>query len=106
MIRPPMARKLGRYLAPIALVAVIVATFLVVRAGLSRSHHGASSRRRSHFVATLHASRRKVFYVIQSGDSLSTISVKTGVSVPALEALNPSVDPNALQTGGRLRLRR
>jgi LysM repeat protein len=106
MIRPAMARKLGSYLAPIALVAVIVATFLVVRAGLSHSHDSASSRRRSHTVASLHAAPRKVFYVIHAGDSLSTISVKTGVSVRALEALNPSVDPNTLQTGHRLRLRR
>jgi hypothetical protein len=106
MIRPAMARKLGRYVAPIALAAVIVATFVVVSAGLSHSHHRASSRRLNHAIASPHGATRKVFYVIQSGDSLSAISVKTGVSVPALEAMNPSVDPNALQTGGRLRLRR
>jgi LysM repeat protein len=101
-----MARKLGRYLAPIALVAVIVATLLVVQAGLSHSHHGTSSRRPDHTVASVHTAPRKVFYVIKAGDSLSTISVKTGVSVPTLEALNPAIDPNALQTGQRLRLRR
>jgi nucleoid-associated protein YgaU len=106
MIRPAMARKFGRYLAPIALVAVIIATLLVVRAGLGRSHHSSPSRRRDHAVASADTAPRKVFYVIKAGDSLSTISVKTGVSVPALEALNPAVDPNALQTGQRLRLRR
>ena len=101
-----MARKLGRYLAPIALVAVIAATLLVVRAGLSHSRHSVDSGRRDHTVASVHAAPRKVFYVIRAGDSLSTISVKSGVSVPTLEALNPAVDPNALQTGQRLRLRR
>jgi LysM repeat protein len=45
------------------------------------------------------------FYVIKAGDSLSTISAKTGVALPKLEGLNPSIDPNALQTGQRIRLR-
>lgn len=106
MIHPAMARQLGRYVAPIALVAVIIATLLVVKAGLSNSRDSASSRTAGHTVASVHAAPRKVFYLIHAGDSLSTISVKTGVSVPALESLNPSVDPNALQTGQRLRLRR
>ncbi len=45
------------------------------------------------------------FYTVQAGDSLSTISVKTGVPVATLESLNPGVDPGALQTGQLLRLR-
>ncbi|MGA2930053.1 MAG: LysM domain-containing protein [Solirubrobacteraceae bacterium] len=43
---------------------------------------------------------------MRAGDSLSTISVKTGVSIATLESLNPNVDPAALQTGQLLRLRR
>ncbi len=45
-------------------------------------------------------------YVVKSGDSLSAISAKTGVAVATLESLNPGVDPNALQTGQRLTLRK
>jgi LysM repeat protein len=106
-----VARNVGRYLAPIALIVAIVATFLVVSSGLSTSagtstsHHSTAAHRSVHTAATVHATPPKVFYVVQSGDSLSTISVKTGVSVPTLETLNPSVNPNALQTGQRLRLR-
>lgn len=50
---------------------------------------------------------RKRFYRIRPGDTLSTISVKTGVPVAQLTALNPKVaaNPNALQTGQTLRLR-
>jgi LysM repeat protein len=44
--------------------------------------------------------------VVKPGDSLSAISVKTHVSVATLEALNPGIDPNALQTGQRLTLRK
>ncbi len=102
-----VARNVGRYVAPIALIAVIVATVVVINAGLATTHHsGSIPRHAARSVLSVHAPPRKLFYVIQSGDSLSTISVKTGVSVPTLEALNPSVDPNALQTGQRLRLGR
>lgn len=98
------ARKSGRYLALLALVAVIIATALVVRAGLGTTHH-ASPAPPARVQTTAHARTRKRFYVIRGGDSLSSISVKTGISVGQLEALNPSIDPNALQTGHRLRLR-
>jgi LysM repeat protein len=43
---------------------------------------------------------------VHGGDSLSGIAVKTGIPLATLEALNPSVPPNALQNGQRLRLRR
>lgn len=101
-----MAGNPGRYVAPIALVVVIVATVLVIRSGLGTTHPRASVHHDARTVLTVRAPRRKLFYAVQAGDTLSTISVKTGVSVPTLEALNPSVDPNALQTGQRLRLRR
>ena len=98
------ARYLGRYLAILALVAVLVATAVVVRAGIRDTHHRAKTQ-----AATLPSSHRarrpRKFYVIRPGDSLSTISVKTGVPVATLEALNPSVDQYALQAGQRLKLR-
>jgi LysM repeat protein len=43
-------------------------------------------------------------YVIQQGDTLGSISQKTGVSVSRLQQLNPSVDPQALAAGERLKL--
>jgi len=97
-------RNPGRYLAPLALVAVIVATAVVVRTGIG-THHPAATTGTTGFVSTRRVIPKKRFYVVRAGDSLSIISVKTGVSVGQLEALNPSVDPNALQTGQRLKLR-
>jgi len=38
-------------------------------------------------------------YVIQAGDLLSTIADKCGVSVEAIVALNPTIDPNNIQIG-------
>ena len=101
-----MGRNPWRYVAPIVLVAVIVATALVIRAGLDATPPTAAAHHGDRGVLSVHAPPRPRFYVIRAGDTLSTISVKTGVSVPTLEALNPSVDPNALQTGRRLLLRR
>jgi Tfp pilus assembly protein FimV len=102
-MRPP---RLGRYLAPLALVAVIVATVLVVHSGL-----GTTPRPKPSLTTRLPAHRRHIsrkrFYVIRPGDTLSSIAGKTGVSVGQLQTLNPSLtsNPNALQTGQRLRLR-
>jgi LysM repeat protein len=49
---------------------------------------------------------RARFYTVQAGDSLTSIAAKTGISINTLEVLNPSANPNALQTGQQLRLRR
>jgi LysM repeat protein len=104
-----MGSKLARFLAPIALAAVAAGTYLIVHSTLEGHHKAAivQSRRVEH-------GRRKArgrvakprFYVVQAGDSLSAIASKSGVSQAALEALNPTISPNSLQTGQRLRLRR
>jgi len=91
-------------LAPIALAAVIAGTYVIVHKGLTSKSSPTTHRATHHRARGKYA--RKKFYVIQGGDSMTSISSKTGVALPTLEALNPSVDPNALQTGQRLRLRR
>jgi LysM repeat protein len=99
-------RRSGRYLALLALVAVIVATALVVRSGLGSTHHP-SAASKTRLPVTSRKLPKHRFYVIRPGDTLSAIAAKTGVSVGELQTLNPSLaaDPNALQTGQRLRLR-
>jgi len=99
------ARKRRRYLAPIALVAVIVATLLVIHADLRTKHNTGSVQRTIPISIVRHQVQGKRFYVVKRGDSLSVISAKTGISVASLEALNPTAAPNALQAGQRLRLR-
>lgn len=44
-------------------------------------------------------------YVVQSGDTLTSIAHKTGVSVASIEALNPGIDPQILVSGEKLKLR-
>jgi hypothetical protein len=93
-----------RYLAPIALAATIAGTVVVVQSSLSGNHASAAHAGHSGGRRGKHATAR--FYLVQTGDNLTTIATKTGVSILTLEALNPTIDPNSLQTGQRLRLRR
>lgn len=44
-------------------------------------------------------------YVIESGDSLSTIADRFGTSIGKLQRLNPDLDPAALTTGQEIKLR-
>lgn len=44
-------------------------------------------------------------YVVQNGDTLTSIAAKTGVSVDRIEELNPGVDPQILVSGEKLKLR-
>ena len=100
-----VARNRGRYLAPIAIVVVIAATVLVVQGELGSKHHANGARTGDISKLLRRPAKRPRVYVVKAGDSLSVISVRTGVSVPTLESLNPGINPNALQTGQRLRLR-
>jgi LysM repeat protein len=98
-----------RYLAPIALVASIAVTYLVVHDSLKSKHSSTTSHSVVLPTRTTRAKKpahRSNVYVVKSGDSLSAISARTGVPVATLESLNPGIDPNALQTGQRLTLRK
>lgn len=106
------ARKPGRYLAPIALLGVVAAIFMLVRANESTTSHASPPvipRTLAHSppgAAHSPAARHRIFYTVQAGDTLSGISGRTGIPVATLLSLNPNLNPNALQTGQRLRLRR
>ncbi|HWM64199.1 MAG TPA: LysM domain-containing protein [Solirubrobacterales bacterium] len=44
-------------------------------------------------------------YVVQNGDTLTSIANETGVPVSRIEELNPGVDPQILVSGEKLKLR-
>jgi LysM repeat protein len=44
-------------------------------------------------------------YVVQNGDTLTSIANRTGVPVSRIEELNPGVDPQILVSGEKLKLR-
>lgn len=62
-------------------------------AGQARSHGGAAKR------------RVPAAYVVQNGDTLTSIAHRTGVSLARIQALNPGVDPQILISGEKLKLR-
>jgi LysM repeat protein len=99
-------RNPARLAAPLALVAAAIAVAVVVQAS------GTDSSSRSDRTATRTAQTQPVrrarprprAYVVKSGDTLTLIAERTGVSLDTIMRLNPEVDPNALQTGQRLKL--
>jgi LysM repeat protein len=103
-----------RYLAPVALVALALATYLVVEHNVGSSSGGSTGTgtttsgqiSKSSTTSGKHHSVKSKYYKVRSGDSLSVISARTGVSLPTLESLNPGVSTGNLQVGQRLRLRR
>jgi LysM repeat protein len=44
-------------------------------------------------------------YVVQNGDTLTSIAHRMGVSVARIQELNPGVDPQILVSGEKLKLR-
>jgi LysM repeat protein len=107
-------RSPARWLAPLALLACIVAVYSVVNATLLSSDDkagkpAAAQRSKSRTVSERSTTgkrrtRRRRTYTVKAGDTLSSIAVKTGVSLERIQALNPKLDSNALQTGQRVKL--
>jgi LysM repeat protein len=108
-----MARRSpARFLAPVALVAVAVAMYLVVahsiesKSGSSPSSaHQDKSTKTATKTARKHRRRHRV-YTVKPGDTPSGIAVKTGVPLATLQRLNPKLDPQSLAPGQKIRLRR
>jgi LysM repeat protein len=108
-------RKPARYLAPLALAAVVASIYLVVQhstnsAVVTTSSLNATDGRlvkQRHPVASAHTEpAAPTFYVVRPGDTLSEIATRTGISLTTLEQLNPTLQANAITVGQRVRLRR
>jgi LysM domain len=93
-----------RLLAPIALIAAAVVVVVVVAGSLNGSDDG---RDRDRPAREQSADERPEdeFYVVEPGDSFSTIAEEQGVPEERLEQLNPDLDPQALNPGQRIKLR-
>ena len=109
-------RSPARVLAPVALVVFGIAVLIVLASAggsdksSSKSDKATKEEQRDLRVKKRRARERSTrtsrsVYVVQAGDTLGGIAVKTGVSVERLQELNPNVDPQALTSGQRLKLR-
>lgn len=98
----------ARALATIALIVGFVVFIVVISASLGGS--GDSKKATSSGEVTRKSNKAKgktkaAAYVVQNGDTLTSIARKTGLSVTRLQELNPSVDPQILISGEKLKLR-
>ncbi len=107
-----------RVIAPVALVLFALALLLVVvtsGGGGSDEKAGGKSAEKARDLGSAPqkkpAKKRNAdklpegVYVVKSGDTLGSISEKTGVPVDELQEMNPELDPQALVSGQKIKLR-
>jgi LysM repeat protein len=113
-------RSPARFLAPLALVAIVIAFLMIVNGSgrngggsnaasgttttTSKSKGSARTKTTSSKKPGTQAGGRR-YYVVQVGDTLGGIAGKTGVPLTRIEALNPAVDPHAMTAGQKIKLR-
>ena len=98
-------RRPSRWLAPLAILVIGAATLSIVNSAGSGGGGGTSTTATQPHASTTKKRVTRRVYVVRNGDTLSSISISTGVPVSRLQRLNPNVDVQALQPGQRLKLR-
>lgn len=99
------AKAPARLLAILALVVAAVALAAVV-SGSVGGDSGSSSKKQYGVERKDEKQRTKASsYVVESGDTLTSIAHKTGIPVAEIIALNPEVDPQILIAGEKLKLK-
>jgi LysM repeat protein len=110
-----------RFLAPVALVLFGIALLMILSSSGGGSDGGSTSASQQQKdkdlgTSTKKARKRKAAggatgslptrtYTVKSGDTLGSISSKTGIPVPKLQELNPQLDPQQLVSGQKIKLR-
>ena len=104
-------RRIGRWLAPVALITCAVAVYAVVDNTLLNEDSPSQGNNSTQSTPTKTTSgkaakkgKRRRAYIVKSGDTLSAISIKTGVPLVTIQRLNPKLDANTLHAGQRVRL--
>lgn len=106
--------RLARFLAPLALIAVIVAVLAIVSgSGVMGDDSSSNSTTRDLPAATEKTNtttgpkKKKIpaTYTIKANDTLSGIAARWGTTVEKLQELNPDLDPQGLVAGQKIKLR-
>jgi LysM repeat protein len=109
------ARSPARFLAPVALLGFVVALLLVVThsSGGGSSGNSATTNQERPANSTSgngggksSSAKGPRYYRVKPGDTPTSIAAKTGVSLSQIEQLNPNLDPQTLNPGERIKLRR
>ncbi len=103
---------LARVVAPAVFLLAVTAVVLVVRTSLRSgtpagvtTQSVTTARTRAASPTTRKPGAPKRWYVIRSGDTLSSIAAQLGTSVDELMRLNPGIEPTALRPGEQVRVR-
>jgi LysM repeat protein len=99
---PPARLAAVAALAVAALVLIIVVSASLSGGGDDRQGGRSEPERR---VRLNKEGKPQKLYIVKPGDSLSTIAEEVNVSVEKLQQLNPDIDPQALRSGARVRIR-
>jgi LysM repeat protein len=108
-------RTPARLLAPLALAACAIAFFAVVLSAGGGDEDGGgggtepsaqtTGRARSTATETAPSVPSSGVYTVKTGDTLAQIAERVGVPVDRLQELNPELDPQALVSGQKIKLR-
>ena len=111
-------RSPARLLAPIALIAFVLALFVVIASSGtddsggdsdsgSQQQQGTTLTTPGETTASGESEPRvdQTFYTVKTGDTLGGIAETVGVPITRLQELNPDLDPQALVSGQKIRLR-
>jgi LysM repeat protein len=97
--------KGARLLAPIAVIALAAVVIAVLAGSLGGTDSDGGKRGKGGGGKAKTERTDEKFYTVEPGDSLTSISNKTGVGGNKLSQLNPELDPQALISGQRVKLR-
>jgi LysM repeat protein len=106
-----MERRTSASARIFAALALVGALLVVVVAVASNSGGDGSSSGGHHRSAQTAKHRQQAqkpppaVYVVQTGDTLTSIAHETGVPIAKILSLNPEVDPQILTAGEKLKLR-
>jgi LysM repeat protein len=96
----PRTGPLARLAAVLALVAAVVVIAVIVAGSLGDSDEEGSKKGSGGGAAAESAGPSRDYYVLESGDTLSTVARKFGIGQAKIVELNPNLDPQALPPQG------
>ena len=95
-----------RYGAPAAFLLAVTIGVLLVRSGLETKSTPVTTTTPTVVTQTGPVpQRRRRFYRLRAGETLSDVALRFNTTVDTLLVLNPHIDPNALEVGQRIRVR-
>jgi LysM repeat protein len=103
-------RWAARFAAPAAFLAGVTIAVVLVRSGFSNDEAPATTAAVVTTTKTTTTAKKKpkkapVFATVEAGDTVDQIALDNNTTVERILALNPGLEPNALQVGEKVRVR-